>query len=82
MGEMMKKTLNQNLTSTLNLKGQTTVPLAIRKALNMDTGAQLRWSFNPNGSINVRVKTGSYKILRGMLTPPNGVHLSVEELSV
>ena len=77
----MENLLNRDLNSTLTLKGQTTVPLAIRKALKADTGAQLRWSCNPNGSINVRIKTGSYKAMRGMLTPPNGVHLSVDELS-
>ena len=75
-------TSDRTIDSTLTAKGQTTVPLAIRTALNAHSGAKLRWSWHPDGSINVRLKTGSYKDLVGMLTPAKGKRLSVDALSV
>ena len=68
--------------STLTAKGQTTVPLVIRSALKAQAGSKLRWTWHPNGSINVKIKTGSHQNLIGMLTPPCDSDLNVDDLKV
>ena len=42
--------------STLTSKGETTIPLLIRKAAGIQMGAKLSWSVTPDGVIRVNVK--------------------------
>lgn len=67
--------------STLTSKGQTTVPLKIRESIGAKAGTKLRWYVMPDGSLRVRVKTMSLKSLAGLLTAPEGVHVSIEDMN-
>jgi bifunctional DNA-binding transcriptional regulator/antitoxin component of YhaV-PrlF toxin-antitoxin module len=58
--------------STLTAKGQTTVPQAIRDALQAQAGSRLTWSLMPDGAVIVRAKTKSLIDLAGMLKAPAG----------
>ena len=67
--------------STITSKGQTTVPLKIRESIGAKPGTKLRWYVMPDGSLFVRVKSKSLRSLAGMLTPPDGVHVSIEDMN-
>ena len=67
--------------STITSKGQTTVPLKIRESIGAKPGTKLRWYVMPDGSLFVRVKSKSLRSLAGMLTPPDGTHVSIEDMS-
>lgn len=56
--------------STLNSKGQTTVPQPIRDALHALPGTKLRWHLLPDGAIMVRAKTKSLSSMAGQLQTP------------
>ena len=58
--------------STITAKGQTTVPLSMRTALNAMPGAKLVWSAMPGGAVSVRIKTDSLFNLAGIVKAPKG----------
>lgn len=43
--------------STINAKGQTTVPANVRALIQTKPGTKLVWSVTPDGTVIVRVKT-------------------------
>jgi bifunctional DNA-binding transcriptional regulator/antitoxin component of YhaV-PrlF toxin-antitoxin module len=45
--------------STLSAQGQTTVPRAIRTALQLRAGSQLQWALHPEGRVVVAVQDGA-----------------------
>lgn len=65
--------------ATLTSKGQVTVPKEIRDALNLDSGAKLDFSLQPDGSVNVRPMKNSVASLFGILKRPGGKAFSIEE---
>ncbi|MDR2838083.1 MAG: type II toxin-antitoxin system PrlF family antitoxin [Azonexus sp.] len=67
--------------STITAKGQTTIPADIRAQVQAKPGTRLVWSVMPDGTIIVRAKTKSILDLAGMLKPPKGKHVTIEEMN-
>jgi bifunctional DNA-binding transcriptional regulator/antitoxin component of YhaV-PrlF toxin-antitoxin module len=67
--------------STVGPKGQTTVPVEIRKQLAAKAGTKLSWSSMSDGTIIVRAKTRRLSDLVGILKAPEGVHVSIEDMN-
>jgi|GEM_PF-3529729 len=68
--------------STINAKGQTTVPADIRKSIGGTPGTRLVWHVLSDGRLFVRVKNKSLDA-SNMLTPPKGkTTIPAEEHSV
>jgi len=67
--------------STLTPKGQTTVPAEVRKRIGAKPGTRLVWHVLPTGAVLVRAKTHSILDLAGMLTPPDGRHVTIDEMN-
>ena len=68
--------------STISATGRTTIPADIRARMGAKPGTRLRWAVMSDGTIFVRPKTKSLLDLAGMLKAPEGVHVSVEEMSL
>jgi antitoxin PrlF len=66
--------------STITAKGQTTVPADIRQAIGGAPGTRLVWHVLNDGRLLVRVKNKSVLDLIGMLTPPKGKHVAIEDM--
>jgi AbrB family looped-hinge helix DNA binding protein len=66
--------------STITAKGQTTVPADIRLAIGGAAGTRLVWHVLNDGRLFVRVKNKSVLDLKGMLTPPKGRHVAIEDM--
>jgi AbrB family looped-hinge helix DNA binding protein len=65
----------------LTSKGQTTIPIEIRKYLNLSPGDQMDFIIE-NGEVKIRAKTRSVMEFAGILGhAPNGVRLTIEEMS-
>ena len=67
--------------STITSKGQTTVPLEIRKRINAEPGARLVWHVMPDGGLIVRAKNKSILDLAGVLKAPKGKHVAIEAMN-
>jgi antitoxin PrlF len=67
--------------STITAKGQTTVPLQVRKRIGATPGTRLVWHVMPDGSLIVRAKTRSVLELAGMLKSPKGRRVAVEDMN-
>ena len=67
--------------STITEKGQTTVPAEVRKLMGAKAGTRLVWHVLPNGAVLVRAKTKSILELAGMLKPPKGKHVAIEDMN-
>ena len=67
--------------STLTSKGQTTVPLSVRKRIGAEPGTRLVWHVMPDGGLIVRAKNKSILDLAGVLKAPKGKRVSVEDMN-
>jgi len=67
--------------STITSKGQTTIPLDIRRSIGASSGTRLVWHVAPDGSVIVRAKTKSVLELAGTLKAPKGRHVAVEDMN-
>lgn len=68
-------------TSTATSKGQTTIPKAMRDALDIRDGTQLRWVLE-DGVLKVTAKTRNIADFAGMLGPvSNGRKATVEQMN-
>lgn len=67
--------------STITAKGQTTVPADIRQAIGGAPGTRLVWHALNDGRLFVRVKNRSVLDMKGMLTPPKGKHVPIEDMA-
>jgi antitoxin PrlF len=67
--------------STINAKGQTTVPAEIRALFHAKPGTRLVWSAMPDGTLIVRAKSKSILDMAGMLKAPQGKRVSVEDMN-
>jgi AbrB family looped-hinge helix DNA binding protein len=64
----------------LTSKGQTTIPIEVRRHLDLQPGDQMDFSIE-NGEVKLRAKTRSIMEFAGILgRPPNGVSLTIEEM--
>lgn len=66
--------------STITAKGQTTVPADIRQIIGGVPGTRLVWHVLSDGRLFVRVKNKSVMNLKGMLTPTEVKHVSIEDM--
>lgn len=67
--------------STINAKGQTTVPALIRWRFRVMTGTRLVWSVLSDGTLVVRPKAKRLQDLAGILDAPGNVRAGVDDLS-
>lgn len=67
--------------STITAKGQTTVPADVRALVQAKPGTRLVWSVTPDGTIIVRAKTKSILDMAGMLKPPKGKRVAIEDMN-
>lgn len=66
--------------ATLTSKGQTTIPIDIRRGLGLEPGDQLEFHLRSNGSASMRVRRGTLKDFVGILHQPGRRALSVKEM--
>jgi antitoxin PrlF len=57
------------LTSKITSKGQTIIPAAIQRQLDVKTGDRLQYFIEPDGRVTLLPKTLSIKALEGALPP-------------
>ncbi|OGQ50859.1 MAG: AbrB family transcriptional regulator [Deltaproteobacteria bacterium RIFCSPLOWO2_02_FULL_53_8] len=67
--------------ATLTSKGQVTIPLEIREALNLHPKDKISFTPLPNNTVIMRVKRGSILDLNGILKAPEGVSVSIEDMN-
>lgn len=67
--------------STINAKGQTTVPAAIRRLVKAEAGTRLVWTVLSDSTVIVRAKSRDMRELAGMLDDPKDLKLSIEDTS-
>ena len=67
--------------STINAKGQTTVPADVRALVQAKPGTRLAWSVMQDGTIIVRAKTKSFLDMAGMFKAPEGKCVSIEDMN-
>ena len=67
--------------ATLTSKGQTTIPKEIRDGLGMKSGDRMTSTLLPDGTVVMRVKSGSVAELAGTLHKKGRKPLPVEQLS-
>jgi antitoxin PrlF len=56
--------------STVTSKGQITIPAEIRRDLGLHTGSRIDFVWNEQGGLEIRVKAGSIKDLKGIVPRP------------
>ena len=56
--------------STLTTKGQVTIPVEIRRAAGLETGAQIEFIVNTRNRIELIPRQGDIRKLRGIVPPP------------
>lgn len=66
---------------TLTSKGQTTIPKEIRDGLGMKPGDRMTFTLMPDGTVVMRVKSGSIMELAGRLHKKGRKPLPVGQLS-
>jgi AbrB family looped-hinge helix DNA binding protein len=63
-------------------KGQTTVPKEVRDFLGLEKGTQVEWTLDDKGTATVKPRKLRAIDLLGILgPPPNGRHLTIEEMN-
>lgn len=68
-------------TSTLSSKGQVTIPKEVRDALRIDTGDRVLFVVREDGVVELRPETVDLLDLVGILEPPDGRHVTIEEMN-
>ena len=67
--------------ATVTVKGQVTVPKAIRDHLKIESGTQLDFKLNDDGSISVRSLKRSALSIVGLLKRPGRAAVTVEQMN-
>jgi AbrB family looped-hinge helix DNA binding protein len=67
-------------TSSLTSKGQTTIPLEVRRKLGLKPGDKIDFVIGEDGLVILRPATNSVTALRGLLKRPGQKRLSVDEM--
>lgn len=77
----MPAKVTERYIGTVTSKGQTTVPKQVRDFLGLETGAQVEWTLDENGTATVKPRNLRAVDLAGILgAPPNGRHLTIEDM--
>ena len=66
--------------STITSKGQTTVPLEVRKIIGTAPGTRLVWHVIPDGALIVRARNNSILDLAGGLKAPKGKRVGLADM--
>ena len=66
--------------SAITIKGQATIPAAIRKHLRLKPGDRVKFFVHPDGSVVLLPKLPA-AALRGIVKSRNGRRVSVEQMS-
>ena len=67
--------------ATVTVKGQVTLPKAIRDELKIEQGTQLDFQLNEDGSISVRALKRSALSIVGLLKRPQRAAVTVEQMN-
>jgi len=67
--------------SSLDARNRTTVPAAIRAAMKAKPGTPLTWTVLSDGTVVVRAKSRSLTELAGMIKPPKGGTVTIDEMN-
>ena len=67
--------------ATMTAKGQTTIPKDIRDGLGLRPQDQINFTMMADGTVIMRAKKRSITELQGLLTPPDGVTVSIEDMN-
>jgi AbrB family looped-hinge helix DNA binding protein len=67
--------------ATITSKGQITIPREIRRRLKLKTGDKIDFVVGRHGEVIVQPATVDIGDLLGILQPPGGKHVSVEEMT-
>jgi antitoxin PrlF len=68
--------------ATVTIKGQVTVPKAIRDQLKIEQGTQLDFKLNDDGSISVRALKRSALSIVGLLRQPGRAVPTIEQMNL
>jgi len=66
--------------ATVTSKGQVTIPADIRRKQGLHAGVRLSFTPMPDGTVLLRAKTRSILDIQGILKPPEGVKVSIEDM--
>lgn len=67
--------------ATMTTKGQTTIPKDIRDRLGLRPKDQINFTMMADGTVIMRAKKRSITELQGLLTSPDGVTVSIEDMN-
>ena len=65
--------------SALSVKGQATIPKAIREHLHLEPGDRIKFFIHPDGSVVILPKVHT-SVLNGTISPRRGRPVSIEEM--
>jgi antitoxin PrlF len=66
--------------SVLSSKGQITIPIEVRRALRLETGARVQFIPTGDGAFEIRAKSSSVAALKGSVSR-TGPAVTVEEMN-
>lgn len=66
--------------ATLTSKGQVTIPVDIREALDLQPHDKVNFTMLPDGTVILRAKKRAFEDLAGMLAAPAGSRVSTDEM--
>ncbi len=66
--------------SAITIKGQATIPKAVREYLGLKPGDRLKFFLHPDGSVVLLPKV-PIRALRGIVKPRHGKPVSIEEMN-
>jgi antitoxin PrlF len=65
--------------SALSVKGQATIPKAIREHLHLEPGDRIKFFVHPDGSVAILPKV-STSVLKGIVSPRRRQSASIDEM--
>ncbi|HEY6986613.1 MAG TPA: AbrB/MazE/SpoVT family DNA-binding domain-containing protein [Rhodanobacteraceae bacterium] len=68
--------------ATVTSQGQITIPVEIRRAMNLKPGDRVRFTVLANGTTIMRAKNRSLRSLVGSLKPADGSVVPVEDMRI
>lgn len=68
--------------ATLTSKGQTTIPVDIRQFLGVQAQDRLSFTPMPDGTVVLRAKNKNLADLKGLLKPPPGLSVAVDDMNL
>jgi AbrB family looped-hinge helix DNA binding protein len=68
--------------ATITSQGQITIPVEIRRAMNLKPGDRVRFTVLANGTTIMRAKNRSLRSLVGSLKPADGSVVPVEDMRI